>query len=299
MSLVHHFSFIHPILVLASSWKERPTGHNSCSSTAATKRPASFMDKRPLWSDELSKYLEVSKRVKLVCQWWLDTCCLKLSIESPSIQVSIVLWWQTWQRFEFSASSSSSATGRWSKKGFSPENFNLIPDAAAGNVSPLPNDFEISVWHPSVASSLMAGWLAGKLWSRLCEVSMCFSGLPRLQSGWLPSSSSLPYRTKSKKMLCGISFFLAVLPFNSKHATHLLESTYKSYPAIWMHLGIHVISNTCWLEERGSSAVFLPWPTESSTFQTWIFPFGNPSSNLNYSKIMPKTFWSFQADFSF
>lgn len=135
----------------------RQTGDNSCSSTAATKRAASFMDKRPLWSDELSKYLEVSKRVKLVCQLWLHTCCLKLSIESASIQVSTVLWWQTWQRFEFSASSSSSATARWSKKGFSPENFNLIPDAAAGNVSPVPNDFEISVWHPSGASSLMAG----------------------------------------------------------------------------------------------------------------------------------------------
>lgn len=63
-----------------------------------------------------------------------------------------------------------------------------------------------------------------------------------------------------------------------------------------MH-GIHVI-NSRRLEEWGPSAVFLPWPTESSTFQTWIFPFGNSSSNLNHSK-MPKTFWSIQPDLYF
>lgn len=109
------------------------------------------------------------------------------------------------------------------------------------------------------------GWLTGfKLWSRLCEVSMCFSGLPRLQSGWLPSSSSLPYRTKSEKMLCGISFFLAVLPFNSRNLTYLWNPLINHIQPFCMHLGIHVINSSCWLEEWGPFAVFLPWAPESS-----------------------------------
>ena len=43
--LVHFFHSYHPGLGLNFG---RQTGHNSCASTAATRRPATVMDKRPL-----------------------------------------------------------------------------------------------------------------------------------------------------------------------------------------------------------------------------------------------------------
>lgn len=102
---------------------------------------------------------------------------------------------------------------------------------------------------------------------------MCFSGLPRLQSGWLPSSSSLPYRTKSEKMLCGISFFFDRFAFQFKTCNLSLESTTGSSALIRSY---YINSSK---HESSHLATHLP---------IWII-----------QKSCHKTFWSFQADFYF